>query len=659
MNLSKTTLFNEKTIFSRKEETPKMSEAQQTEKQKDDSIEWLKEEEIEEPNENDFEKESVFAKNKRSASEQTTALDKMTTAIDEIFSLMEKYGKIDTGEIARNFNFDPDEVEKISKVFEEQGIISIEYPTSFTKKPTLVLRNPVVSRIAEKPNGEVLESYTIEADYVPAEISIISVPEEPRPMYSIQIPTIGKYTKKFLDFIKEEVAENMPIELEEITDPKKSKKLKERFFSELTLHLARYFPDAKKQTLNALAGILLHDMYGLGDIELLMGDDMLEEVAINSAKTPITVYHRVHGWLKTTLLPGNEEEINNLSSQIGRKVGREITVLNPILDAHLLSGDRVNATLFPVSSEGNTLTIRRFARKPWTIIDFVGRAHTMNSEMAAMLWLAMQYELNILIAGGTASGKTSALNSLLALVPTYHRTVSIEDVKEIVLPKFLEWNWVSLVTRSPNPEGLGEVTMLDLMITSLRMRPDRIIVGEIRRKKEAEVLMEAIETGHSIYSTIHANSGYQVLRRLAEPPFSVPIMQIELIDMIVVQYRDRKTNKRRTFEIAEIEQTSTGQGLAINTVYKWIPRTDSWEKLNKPNKLITLLNLHTGMTEEDIAKEILERQKILEWMKRQDITELNMIGFLMKLFYSNPDKVKEMARINTQYDSIAKMMEEQ
>jgi len=279
----------------------------------------------------------------------------------------------------------------------------------------------------------------------------------------------------------------------------------------------------------------------------------------------------------------------------------------------------------------------------------------MNSDMAAMLWLAMQYELNVIISGGTASGKTSTLNSMLALVPTYHRLISIEDVREIVLPKYLEWNWIPMVTRSANPEGLGEVTMLDLMISSLRMRPDRIIVGEMRRKKEAEVLMEAIETGHSIYSTIHANSAYQVLRRLAEPPMSIPLMQIELIDLIVVQYRDRKTNKRRTFEIAEIEQTSTGQGLQVNTVYKWVPRNDGWEKLNKPTKLITLLNLHTGMTEEDINIEIEERKQILEWMRRQNITDLDSIGFLVKLFYSESSEVKKLSVANATAQKVAEL----
>lgn|GEM_PF-96689 len=605
-------------------------------------------------------RESIFSKRKKEFEEERRKLEEkleLKTPVDLLFAALEEHKQLDAGEAATICQVPYDLIEKLSKMFETDGVLEINYPTSLTKKPTIILKNPVQSKLLEVPNGEVLDNYTVAVDHVPAHVSVVLSPGEARPLYAIQMPAIGKYTRRFLFFVKEEVAENMPIELEEIVDPKKSKKLKDRFFFELNSHLSKYFPMLPEEYLNMLSGVLLHEMYGLGDIELLMGDDMLEEVGINSAKTPITVYHRVHGWLKTNLVPGTEEDINNFASQIGRKVGREITILSPILDAHLLSGDRVNATLFPISSEGNTLTIRRFARKPWTIVDFIGKAHTMDSEMAAMLWIAMQYEMNVLIAGGTASGKTSALNSLLALVPTYHRIISIEDVREIVLPKYLEWNWIPMVTRAPNPEGLGEVTMLDLMVTSLRMRPDRIIVGEMRRKKEAEVLMEAIETGHSIYSTIHANSGYQVLRRLAEPPINIPLMQIELIDLIVVQYRDRKTNRRRTFEISEIEQTSTGQGLQINTVYKWAPRSDTWERLNKPTKLITLLNMHTGMTEEDLFTEIEDRKQILDWMKRAGIDDLDRIGFIVKLFYSNPERVKKLGQKNAQIDEVDKIME--
>ncbi len=598
-----------------------------------------------------------WATQKKSLTSEETK--KFHTSIDEMFEKLEAYQQTELKNLAEFAAINELEAESILKVFEDDDIVQITYPTSLSKGPVVMLKNPLKSKVVEKPKGKLLDDYSITIDHVPANISIIISPEENRPTYCIDLPAIGKYTKKFLDFVKNEIAEGTLIELEEILDPKKSLKLKERFFDESRKHLEKYFPRAGKDTLDMLSGVIMHEMYGLGDIEILVGDDQLEEIAINSAKTPITVYHRIHGWLKTNLFPGSEDEINNYASQIGRKVGREITTLSPILDAHLLTGDRVNATLFPVSAEGNTITIRRFARKPWTLIDFIGKSHTMNAEMAALLWLAIQYEMNIVIAGGTASGKTSALNTLLALVPSYHRIISIEDVREIVLPKYLDWNWIPMITRSANPEGLGEVTMLELMVSSLRMRPDRIIVGEIRRKKEAEVLMEAIETGHSIYSTIHANSAYQVLRRLAEPPMSIPLMQIELIDLIVVQFRDRKTNKRRTYELAEIEQTSTGKGLQINTLYKWVPRTDTWEKLNKPNKILTMLNLHTGLTEDEINLELKDRVEILEWMKKNNMNDLDMIGFLVKMFYADSGKLKKLAKQNAPYDTISKMMAEE
>jgi archaeal flagellar protein FlaI len=654
-----------------------------------DTFDWEQTNEIEQPTKQDFEqkfvehakwKHETAAKEKKEKIVKAINTDKVVenksetdlaetieaqgepetvnirTPIDEMFEQLEKFHKMDSGKLAKIANLSYNVAEDIAKVFEDYGIIKIYYPTSLSKKPQLELTTKVMSKITKKPQGEVLDSYDLDVDNVFTKISVVQVVEEVRPVYTIDTPAIGKYTKKFLDFIKDEIAETMPIELEEITDPKKSHKLKTRFFEESQKHLKKYFPTSTKEDLDTLSGVVLHEMYGLGTIEVILGDDMLEEVAINSSRTPITIYHRIHGWLKTNLYPGTEDEIMNYSSQIGRKIGREITVLSPILDAHLLSGDRVNATLFPITAEGNTLTIRRFARRPWTIVDFVGKAHTMSSEMAALLWLAIQYEMNVVVSGGTASGKTSTLNTLLALVPSYHRSISIEDVREIVLPKYLNWNWIPMVTRSANPEGLGEVTMLDCLITSLRMRPDRIIVGEMRRKKEAEVLMEAIETGHSIYSTIHANSAYQVLRRLAEPPMSIPLMQIELVDLIVVQFRDRKTNKRRTFEIAEIEQTSTGKGLQINTIFKWMPRSDTWEQLNRPTKLLTLLNLHTGLTEEEIEKELATRKKILDWLKDKNIADLDEIGYIMKLFYSDTKKVEELASKKVSREKIHEMM---
>ena len=327
-------------------------------------------------------------------------------------------------------------------------------------------------------------------------------------------------------------------------------------------------------------------------------------------------------------------------------MGRQIATLTPILDARLEMGDRVCATLVPISSHGNTITIRRFARVPWTIINLLGEpAHTMNLEMAAMLWQAFHYELNMMVVGGTASGKTSALNALAAFVPPNQRIITIEDTRELTLPKH-QWNWIPLLTRLPNPEGQGEVTMLDCITTSLRMRPDRIFVGEIRKQREAEVAFEAMHTGHSVYSTLHADTATQAVRRMTNPPIELPAAELDTLHLLVVQFRDRRRNLRRTLEIAEVSEASEDNVVEPNIVFRWRPRSDTWEKVSEPARFYKELNLHTGMTKEKIMDDNKKRQTILRWMIKNKITDIDSVGNIFSLYYSNPEEVFDIANRN-------------
>ena len=429
----------------------------------------------------------------------------------------------------------------------------------------------------------------------------------------------------------------IPVKLEDITDPRKVMELKETFFNIAVEEIKTVLPEADDTKIKVLAGVLLHHSYGLGDLEIIMADNWLEEVAVNGAKEPISVYHRRFGWLKTTTKFGSETEIYNFSSQIGRKIGKEINSLNPIMDAHLLTGDRVASTLFPISTGGNTLTIRRFARNPWTIVHMVDPSnHTMSKEMMAFLWLTIQYELNVLVVGGTASGKTSVLNTLASVIQPTNRIITIEDTREISLPEALHWNWVPLNSRTANPEGLGEVTMLDLMVASLRMRPDRIIVGEIRRKQQAEALFEAMHTGHSVYATMHADTAEQTRRRLTQPPIEIPENETQALHLVVVQYRDRRKGIRRTLEIAEILPGAQGSGIKMNYLYRWRPRRDKFDKDSSSIRVIEDLNLHTGMTVRDIQNDLKEKEAILQWMIDNDIKDINKVGQIMRIYYKYP-----------------------
>ncbi len=497
--------------------------------------------------------------------------------------------------------------------------------------------------------------YVIEADKVKTDVKIVQRSEDHVPRYLAEYPEFDEATRTILDDVKEEITRQVDIDDREILDPKSVKKIKKEFLDTSRRVSENFFPKLNEENLDFLAGRLTHEMYGLGKVEILLMDDELEEIVINSADEPVWVYHKEFGWLKTNIGLGTEKKIYNYSSVIGRRVGKQITNLQPLLDAHLPSGDRVNATLFPVSTDGNTITIRKFARDPWTITHFIDPENgTLSKELAALIWLSIQYEMNMLVAGGTASGKTALLNTLTPFIPPNQRIITIEDTRELNLPQYL--HWVPMTTREANPEGKGEVSMLDLMVNSLRMRPDRIMVGEIREKKQAEVLFESMLTGHSVYATLHANTAQEVKRRMSNPPINIPKTMLESLHLTCVQYRDRRTGIRRTRELAEIvpKTKRKGQGvdLSVRTIYRWKPETDTFEKIRDSERLIGEIKEHTSMSEDDIKENLREKEEVLQWFLDNDLKTTNSVGKVVAEYYNNKDKVLDLVRDNSSPDKL-------
>ena len=326
---------------------------------------------------------------------------------------------------------------------------------------------------------------------------------------------------------------------------------------------------------------------------------------------------------------------------LGRKVGRQITVLEPLMDANIEGGDRVNATLKPISTKGNTITLRKFSARPFTITDFI-RDKTISVKAAAFIWHCIQYELSTLIAGGTASGKTSMLNVITNFFPPNQRIISIEDTREIQLPKFM--HWVPMMTRQPNTEGKGGISMLDLLVNSLRMRPDRIIVGEIRRKKEAEILFEAIHTGHSVFATVHANNIKETITRLTSPPIEIPKTMLPAISMIIIQYRNRRTGLRRSFQLGEINEDGTATILMQYDTSK-----DTLVPVNKSKAIMETLELYTGEKRIKIEKEIMEKEKILNWLVKHNINEVDTVGRVMAEFYTHQENLMKYVNRNAPF----------
>lgn len=385
----------------------------------------------------------------------------------------------------------------------------------------------------------------------------------------------------------------------------------------------------------------MQEMLGLGKIEFMINDPSLEEIVIVNSKEPVRIYHKKYGWLKTNITPESEEEIINYSNIIARRVGRQINVLAPLLDAHIITGDRANAVLFPISTKGNTITIRKFARDPYTIADLIENG-TVSMDIAALIWLAIEYEMNVLISGGTASGKTVFLNSCMPFVPPNQRIISMEDTRELMLPEFLYW--CPLVTRTPNPEGKGEVSMLSLLINSLRMRPDRIVLGEIRRQQEAEVLFEAMHTGHSVYATVHADTASETIRRLTNPPINVPHSMLSSVNLNVIMFRDRRKGLRRVFQVAEFMPGK--EKVTPNILYRWVPELDKFTTHNKSFSFYDQLSRNTGMSEKDINEDLKNKKKILEWTIKNKLRDLKSIGKIMNLYYTNPEKLDYIIKRN-------------
>lgn len=480
----------------------------------------------------------------------------------------------------------------------------------------------------ENYHVETLEKYSVESDG--SKVAIEIKREFLGTTYYVRLPEIDEHTKKLLQDIRAELIAITTVSTKELTDIEAFAAIKERFMQEAIRLVNRRTPGSSDQHKKMLVGKLIQDMLGLGSIEFLINDPNLEEIVITSAKEPVRVYNKKYGWLITNLSMEREEEIINFANVIARRVGRQITVLNPLLDAHLVSGDRINAVLYPINTKGNTITIRKFARDPYTMIDLI-RSKTCSIEIAALIWLAMEYEMNVLISGGTASGKTSFLNACIPFIPPNQRLISIEDTRELMLPDFLYWT--PLVTRLPNPEGKGEVSMLDLLVNSLRMRPDRIILGEMRKKEEAMVLFEAMHTGHSVYATVHADSGAETIARLVNPPIMVPPNLLKAVNLNVVMFRDRKKEIRRVFQVAEFDVEKNEA--KANILYRWIPEEDRIVKHSESSRFFEDVTRHTGMSQAEIFKDLDQKQKIFLWMMHHDIRSLNDLGKVMNLYYRN------------------------
>ena len=396
----------------------------------------------------------------------------------------------------------------------------------------------------------------------------------------------------------------------------------------------------KGEELDKLIYYVKRDQLGYGPIDILMHDPNIEDISVDAPETPVYIYHRHHENMESTIMWEVEAELDSYIIRLAQRCGKHISVAEPLLDSTLMDGSRVVMKLGrEVSTRGSTFTIRKFREDPFTPLDLI-KFGTLGTLPMAWTWLAVQYGMNMLFVGGTASGKTTTLNALSLYIPWQMKIVSIEETRELNLP---HPNWIPGLTRhGTGGEGgtTGVVDMFDLLKAALRERPEYIIVGEIRGA-EAYVLFQAMATGHITYSTVHADSVPQLVHRLENKPIDIPRVMLPILDAALIQIQTRIGGRRvrRVREIVEvIGQDPHSEELLTNQVFRWDHTTDSFVFSGK-SYILDKVMIKGNFDKEGVMRELKQRQKLLDWMMKTNVVGFRNVANIINQYYIHPEQV--------------------
>jgi flagellar protein FlaI len=396
---------------------------------------------------------------------------------------------------------------------------------------------------------------------------------------------------------------------------------------------------------------IFRDFLGYGRIDIPMHDDGIEDISSDGPNTPIFIHHRKYEAIETNIYFDSEQELNSFLVRLCQISGKQISIFSPIVDGKLPDGSRLQATLARTVTKGSTFTIRKFKEIPLTPIDLIDYK-SMSSEMAAYFWMAIEDGASILFCGGTASGKTTALNALMLFIPASHKIISIEDTREVNIP---HKNWIAGTTRrgfaasDENKTG-KDIDMFDLIRAALRQRPRVIIVGEVRGK-EAYSLFQAMATGHTAYATVHASTIHTLIQRLENPPIELPRALLTSLDVIVFQNAVEIGGKmvRRMTSVTEIiKLDSDTNQLIFMAPYTWISKTDDRFEAAGSSKILNRIKQQNDWSDEQLQHELNNRVLVLEWMRKKKIKSYKKFGAIIAEYKKFPDRVLERVKRETE-----------
>jgi len=383
---------------------------------------------------------------------------------------------------------------------------------------------------------------------------------------------------------------------------------------------------------------LIRNYLGWGRIDPLIKDPNIEDISCDGDEIPLFLYHRSYLNIITNIT-FQSDALTNLAISLAQRSGKHVSIGNPLIDATLPEGSRLQLSFGKeVTSRGTSFTIRKFRESPFTPIDLIN-TQTFNPHMLVFFWIAIENNKSIIFIGGTASGKTTSLNAVSLFIPPVTKVISIEDTREVTL---YHDNWIASVTREWVTEGSHSINMFALLKAALRQRPEYILVGEVRGE-EAQTLFQAMNTGHTTFSTMHAGSVDGAIHRLENQPLNVPRTMLQALNIISIQaqvYRG-KERVRRCQEIVEIAGIDPATGnIMVNTVYEYDPITDVFNYTGRSQVLGSIAS-ERGWSQEQLTEEFNQRLSVLNAMNTQNIHDYISVAKIFHAFYIRRDYVLE------------------
>ncbi len=489
---------------------------------------------------------------------------------------------------------------------------------------------PPLKKVVDKTKIDV--RYSLIAPF--ASVHIYWDPKIYELVYEIEEPVLDKteelYRNQVIDAMRDIINFDSVVE-------KNQEKLLEYLDKRFKLLATEFGMKMSYETYQKIYYYICRDFIGVNEVEPLLRDYFVEDIECNGANTPVYIVHRTYRNMKTNLVFTDMDSLASFVEKLSQRTGKYISYANPILDASLPDGSRVNATYSKdISSRGPTFTIRKFTQNPWTPTQLVS-FKTLSPEMLAYLWLLVQYKMNILITGGTSSGKTSLLNAVAFFIPPEARVVSIEDTRELNLPRE---NWLPSVVRTATGTGeVGEISLFTLLKSSFRQNPDYVIVGEVRGK-ETSVLFQGMASGHSSISTIHADSVDTLIKRLETPPIELSPTLLNVLDCVCIMTHAivDKQETRRLKEIVEIINVNP-EGIAItNTPFVW-NASDDYFYFKRHSKIFEKITKRYGMRIEELELEFRKRVQLIYNLYKKGIFGFEEIQKTIIEYYKKPEQV--------------------